>query len=320
MAVAEFFIGLDIGGHSAKIGVVDARGKVLAHERVTNAGASSARGLVDRYGEAIDRLVAAVSPGASPAGIGVGVPGYVSAEGRPEFTNVGLLNGYDLARHLGERYRVRVRLDNDANLAALAEYHRGAGRGSRRLMMVTVGTGIGVAVVADGSLIKFTGGSTGNIGHLIVDPFSMERCSQGCRGCLETLATAPAMRRRALIEAGRRPNGFLGRRLAEAGVVDVPDVGAAALAGDEGGLTIVRETGWWLGVGLASFVAVFAPDRVIIGGGVSELGRPLLDGAREALARVGMPAFAAAVSVGPAALGNDAGFIGAAWWAQAGAE
>jgi glucokinase len=305
--------GIDVGGSSAKIGLVRADSGEIVVRRVVpgpRSGETAAQ-LVDRYCAAVAELAAEAGI-ERPAAIGIGVPGYVTPAGLPELTNVPILDGYPVVAHLADRFGVPVGIDNDANVAALGEYRYGAGRGARRLVLVTGGTGIGVAAVLDGELVAFTGHSTGCMGHIIVDPHSEHRCLVGCRGCLETLATAPALRRRAEATARLHPDGALGRTLARTGTVTVPDVKAAVAAGDAEATEILRETGWWMGIGMATFAAIFAPDRMLVGGGLSELGAPFHAGALAGLAHVGMPYSVDGLQVLPASLGNDAGIVGAA--------
>lgn len=275
------------------------------------------------YCRTLDRLAEGAAAGASGrrdasgregtsalAGIGVSVCGYVNDEGLPELTNMPVLDGYPVTTHLADQYALPVTIDNDVNAAALAEYRFGAGRGARRLVVAAAGYGIGIGAILGGRMVRFTGGTTGNLGHLILDPGSPDRCGLGCRGCLETKATAPAIERRALALAQEDPGGPLGRRLAESGRLVASDVKLAADGGDPGALEVLRETGRWLGAGLASFAAVFSPDVIVIGGGLSEMG-PVVEAATASFYQAGMPYVTGAARVVPAALGNDAALIGA---------
>ncbi len=303
------YAGIDIGGTSTKIGLVARSGLVLARRRLSSTEFATAGDLADACCAAVDELLA----GAPLAGIGVAMCGYVTPGGLPELTNVPYLDGYPLVRHLGDRFGVPVTIDNDANAAALAEHEFGAGRGASRLIVVAVGTGIGIGAILDGRLVRFTGGTTGNIGHAIVDPDSEERCGLGCRGCLETKATSRALERRAARVARAHPATPLGRRREELGAeaLTAADVKAAADRGDRFALNLLREAGRWLGVGLATFAATFSPDVIVIGGGMAEMGPLFLDAAVAAFEDTTMPYTRRDVKVLPAALGNDAGMIGA---------
>lgn len=318
----DLYAGVDIGGTSAKIGLVDSCGRVVARRLVPRDGSLAARDLADRYCEAVAELVDGLPgeadnkgqggrsgrpvrpdvPGSRPlSGIGISICGYVTDDGRPELTNVPVLDDYPLTDHFARRFGVPVAIDNDANAAALAEQAYGAGRGARRMILVAVGWGIGVGVVIDGRLVRFTGGTTGNIGHAIVDLASEERCGLGCRGCLETKVTAPALERRAAA------SGLVSRY----GKPTLADISCAASAGAPKALAILREAGRWLGAGLATFAATFSPEVIVVGGGLSRI--PLIvETAASTFVEVGLPYATRPARVVPAALGNDAGMIGAA--------
>ena len=162
-------------------------------------------------------------------------------------------------------------------------------------------------------VLKETGGTTGNIGHAVVDPASPERCGLGCRGCLETKSTAPALEREANRVARENPGTVLGRVLAGSAAerVSVSDVKAAADAGDDTARGLLAEAGRWLGIGLATFAATFSPDVIVLGGGMAEMGPALVGAAIEAFEDTGMPYVKRGLRVVPAALGNDAAMIGA---------
>ena len=321
----DICVGLDIGGTNIKVGLValDAQdgaaapaARIIARRRLSVAAFSSPFELVEGCCTAVDGLLgeAGLEGGRRRlGGIGVSICGYVMPDGLPELTNVPYLDGFPLVSRLRERYGVPVTMDNDANAAALAEHAFGAGRGAKRLVLVAVGTGIGLGVIIDGRLVRFCGGTTGNIGHAVVDPVSPERCGLGCRGCLETKSTAPALEREANRVARENPGSVLGRLLAgSAGArVTVSEVKAAADAGDDTALGLLAEAGRWLGIGLATFAATFSPDVILLGGGMAEMGPALIGAAIEAFEDTGMPYVKRGVRVVPAALGNDAAMIGA---------
>ncbi|HXF94821.1 MAG TPA: ROK family protein, partial [Gemmatimonadales bacterium] len=153
----------------------------------------------------------------------------------------------------------------------VAEYRHGAGRGAARLLGVTIGTGLGGGVIAGGALLRFTGQCAGDLGHILVHPGG-RRCTCGARGCLEAMVNAPALAER----AGGRP---------------VAEILEAARRGDRNALDALAETGRWLGLGLASLVALFAPDRIVIGGGVAAAGPLLLEPVGESYREHAAPAF-----------------------------
>ena len=322
----DICVGLDIGGTNIKVGLValDAQAgaaapaaQIVARRRLSVAAFSSPVELVEGCCTTVDGLLGeAVREGGHRrrlGGIGVSICGYVMPDGLPELTNVPYLDGFPLVTRLRERYGVPVTMDNDANAAALSEHAFGAGRGARRLVLVAVGTGIGLGVIIDGQLVRFCGGTTGNIGHAVVDPASPERCGLGCRGCLETKSTAPALEREANRVARENPGTVLGRVLAGSAAerVSVSDVKAAADVGDDTARGLLAEAGRWLGTGLATFAATFSPDVIVLGGGMAEMGPALVGAAIEAFEDTGMPYVKRGLRIVPAALGNDAAMIGA---------
>ncbi|MBI2614865.1 MAG: ROK family protein [Gemmatimonadetes bacterium] len=218
----------------------------------------------------MDRIVATLGPmldavaadGNAVSGIGVSVAGFLDPEHATMFGNANLpaLCGFPLRRALEQRLALVCRLEVDSNAAVIAEYRHGAGRGSERLLGVTVGTGLGGGVVVDGKLLRYTGECAGDLGHIIVDPKG-RLCTCGARGCLEAMVCAAAISDRA---AGRV----------------VRDVVSGAQRGEPLAGAALAETGWWLGLGLASLSSLFAPDRIVVGGGVAAAGDLLLEPAR----------------------------------------
>lgn len=216
---------------------------------------------------------------------------------------------------LGRRVGRRTLVENDANAAAWAEYRFGAGRGEPRLVVITLGTGIGGAVVNDGRLQRGRHGIAGEFGHMVLVPGG-RRCECGGRGCWEQYASGNSIGRdgRELALGG---SPFAHALLAGAGgdpaAVRGPVVTAAARAGDPAAVEIVEDTGRWLGTGIANLAAALDPGTFVIGGGVSDAGELLLGPAREEFRRTltgrGHRPEARIVR---ARLGPDAGLVGAA--------
>ncbi|HWJ83371.1 MAG TPA: ROK family protein [Nocardioides sp.] len=191
-----------------------------------------------------------------------------------------------------------VVVDNDANCAAYAEVVAGAARGVRSALMITVGTGIGGAVVLDGQVVHGHNGFAGEFGHMRLVPDGRP-CECGLRGCWEQYCSGRALERAVRLSLGP---GVAGR-----------DVGALARAGDETARSAIAEIGTWLGVGVAGLVSALDPERVVVGGGVSRDGDLLLGPAREALAaNVQAAAYRELPPIVPAEFGPEAGAIGAA--------
>jgi glucokinase len=304
-------VGVDVGGTKLAAGLVAPDGAVLARRRVRTP---------PEGGRAVGAAVAAVvrdlwaEGGVAPGPVGVGAAGIVDLEGTvrcapniPGWTDVPLRD--DLRAALG----VEVRVDNDANVAAWGADAAGAARGAAgTVVMVTVGTGIGGGLVQRGELVRGRHGLAAEFGHIVVSEGG-PACSCGNRGCLEAMASGTAIAREAREGLAR------GEASALRGI-DAPsgkDVTRAADAGDAFARAVLGRCGFWLGVGIASLVNALDPDLVVVGGGAMQAGAHLLDPARAAFAERLMGAgHRTAPQVVPAALGDDAGLVGAALLAR----
>jgi len=307
-------IGVDVGGSSAKLGIVSQAGEILFRYRLPTPTFDQPSRVAEAYAQAIAIVVnQACDAGVQPAGIGVGMPGHISPDRRSAtLTNVQILDKFPLADFLSQRFDLPVELDNDGTLAALAEYHYGGGQNVGRLLTVTVGTGLGVGLVVDGQAQRPVRGCIGDPGHIIVEPESPWHCGLGCQGCLETVASSLAIEREAIALARRFPDSALARRSAPDGSVSTAQVIDAAHRGDPLARNVLEKTGRWLGIGLTSWCYFFDPDLVLIGGGVSTAGEFLLTSIRRTIRERALPAYATHVQISLAQLGNDAGLIGAA--------
>ena len=291
-------LGVDIGGTKIAVGAVDAAGAVQAQRTIaTDAEAGFDAGLA-RLERAIDETMveAGVDP-AALAGIGLGCPGpFDEASGRIEnFYTLPGWEGSDIVNPLVARFGTPVRLVNDADAALLGEALAGAARGARIAVMLTVGTGLGGAALIDGAILRGARGEHPEIGHLIVDPAGPE-CYCGSRGCIEALAAGPALAR-----AG-----------AEFGYADAEAVFAAAEAGAEPAKAIVARSADAMETGIWSLIHAFLPEVILIGGGMGERHFTLYRGAAERAIARAVLAPEGAIRVVKAALGNDAGMVGAA--------
>lgn len=289
-------IGIDIGGTSAKLGMVDAAGRVLRRAQVSTGPQLPAEALVDRLAASVAQL----RQGADAAALGIAAPGMRrdDGEGVVNVTNLPHLDGYPLRERVETATGLRTVLDNDANAAAMGEHRFGAGAGARRLLVLTLGTGIGAGMVVDGTVHRVAWQGLGDPGHVIVQ-LNGAPCGCGGRGCMEAIAAVPGLLRRAG-ELGA-PNGSPG------------ELTAAGRNGDPNALRALGETGAWIGMGLATLVHVLGPDRILLGGGGLDAAEALLlDPIRESLFTHIQPFLAEKLTLGRAALGNDAGLVGAA--------
>jgi glucokinase len=301
-----------------KLALLDPEGRIAAHERMPTAGFEGHRAVLARMAEAVRRLVEQV-PGGEVGGVGVGVPGMVEmASGvTGDLPNLpGRWQGVAVGPELAAATGLPVHLINDARAFALAEARLGAARGAETALCVTVGTGIGGAVIAFGRVLFGLGGAAGEVGHLIVQPGGVV-CTCGNRGCVEPLVTGPAI----AAEAVRRVVQGFSTRLFERAEGDLdaitPElVDQAAEAGDVVAAEVLEDAGRWLGLALAGAIATLAPEVVVIGGGVARPGGVYWRSA-EATARGHVHVMAIdEVRFLPAALGYDAGVVGAALWGR----
>jgi glucokinase len=312
-------VGIDIGGSKLLAGVVDARGDVLEKVR-RETPTKSPRAVEDAIVETVYDLA-----GRHPvAAVGIGAAGFVDAQRASVLFSPHLAwRNEPLRDAVWRRLRLPIVVDNDANAAAWAESRFGAAAGHRHVLCITLGTGIGGALVLDGRVFRGANGMAGEFGHMQMVPGG-HRCECGNRGCWEQYASGNALVRdaRELVLADSPVAHHL--RDAVAGDVDRltgPVVSEAARQGDPAAVELMSEVGGWLGTGLAGLTAAFDPDCIIVGGGVSQAGELLLSPARESFARtLTGRGFRTAPPIVAAHLGPDAGFIGAADLARSAAR
>jgi glucokinase len=311
----SLYLGIDLGGTKIAAGVVSPAGELRASvqvptpvregvKAVIRAMVSASRGAAKAAGVGIGHL----------AGAGVGAPGPVDVEAGLVVSPPNLPGWRDVAlgQLLGRSLGLTVALQNDANVAGLAEYRFGAGRGCSPLVYLTVSTGIGGAVLLDGKLLSGVRGGAGEVGHIVLLPDG-PLCGCGNRGCLEALASGTAVARRAR-EAVRQsaPSRLTERFASRPSRITAAVVADFAQAGDAESQRILSEAMEHLGRGVAGVVSLLNPERVVIGGGLSALGPALFEPVRRAVARLANGLASSSVSVVPAELGPHSGVIGAA--------
>ncbi|MGC9316955.1 MAG: ROK family protein [Armatimonadota bacterium] len=300
------FLGLDVGNSRLSSAMVSRDGRVLALARISTP--AEPEDAVEALEELAERV--AEEAGAVPEAAGIGFGGPVDlAEGvvRTSFLSRGW-EGLKLGAVLAERLGVRTFLINDADAGGLGEALFGAAAGAESALYVNVGTGIGGAVVLGGKVRTGTTSSAGEIGHFTVLPDG-PRCECGKLGCTQAVSSGTAMARRAreLLAAGEESV----LRTEAGGELTGRDVGEAAEGGDALALRIVGEAARWLGVAVGNAALLIDPAVVVIGGGVAEMGETFLGPLRRSYARTVLPPMAGTPVV-PAALGYEAGVIGAA--------
>jgi len=301
-------IAVDLGGSSISGAIVDLRGNIL--ERVTlPTDRSSGEGVLQVLYSTLDLLLERTT--APILGVGIATPGLVSPDTGVVRVAVNLKwHDVPLMKLLEERYRLPVYVANDTNAAALGEKVMGAGENSSDMIVIMVGTGIGAGIIIDGKIYHGAAGA-GEIGHIpIVN--EGELCACGRRGCLETLASGPAIARRAKAAAREHPESLLNSLVGSDHAINGEIVHRAAQANDPLAQALIKETGYYLGIAVAALVNTLSPKRIVIGGGVSELGQLLFDSIRCTVAQRALPLLAQATEIVPASLGPDVGLLGAA--------
>ncbi len=308
-------IGVDMGGQSVKLALVDDTGLIHLRQQAPMNPTLSADAIAALLIQQVEQLHSTAKiKGFSPTAAGIVMPGYMDV-GRTKLlfaANLPTLSGSDFLSTVKTGIDdMQVAFDADCNAAAFGEYHFGAGRGIDRLIVVTVGTGIGGAVMVQGRILRLWNHISGSLGHVIVNAKGL-RCNCGARGCVETQASGPALEKLATELAAAEPDSLLAQYLAQHGRLTGHDIRMAMNQGDAPAQRVVRECGWWLGAAVASWSVIYAPNMVLIGGGIAALGEPLLNAIREGLRDVGQPHTTRHVRVDAAALGPDAGVVGAA--------
>lgn len=306
-------IGVDLGGTKMLVGVLSAT-EPLWESRAASTGQSE-----DELVELLVREIRAAReacPGV--AGVGLGVPATIDHDRGVAVSAVNLpLSELPLRDLIEEHTGLPAIVDNDANVAAYAEYLYGAAKGMPNVVMLTIGTGIGGGLILGGQLYRGATGAGAELGHMVIQADGPP-CQGNCpnHGCVEALASGTALGREGAAAAESHPESAIGRRLAAGETVDGRAVTEAALAGDETAIGVFELIGGRLGVACASYANIFEPNAIVIGGGVIAGGDLLLDPARrEVRERALKPMNETPVLA--ATMGNDAGMIGAAALARA---
>ena len=317
-------IGIDIGGTKVAGGLVDVDGNITHRARRDTPHRSKSPSVVeDTIVEVVAELMQIVGSG-TVAAVGIGAAGFVAADRATVVFAPHLSWRHEpLQEALQKRIAMPIFVDNDANAAAWAEWKFGAAQGETHLMMITLGTGIGGGILINGQVQRGRFGIAGEFGHMQVVPGG-HRCECGNRGCWEQYASGNALVReaRSLFSANSPiASDLFFRAEGVPGNLTGPLITQAAREGDPTARELFAEIGNWLGVGIANLAAAFDPGTFVIGGGMSAAGDLLLASARETFKRqLTGRGYRPEARIVAAALGNDAGLIGAADLARSGVE
>lgn len=302
-------IGIDLGGTKMLLGVLDGDSETVWESRERSAGESEEE-LVELL---VREIAEARAERADVAAVGMGIPATIDHEKGLAIAAVNLpIENLPIRDLVADRTGLPTFVDNDANVAALAEHLFGAARGSENAVMLTIGTGIGGGLILGGEIYRGSSGAGAELGHMAIQ-MDGPGCQGNCpnRGCVEALASGTALGREGKAAAESNPDSALGALLAADEPVDGKAVTEAAQNGDQTAIEVFDLIGTRLGVALASFANIFEPEVIVVGGGVMAAGELLLDPARRELeARALRPMNRTPVIA--AELGEDAGMIGAA--------
>jgi glucokinase len=312
-------VGVDLGGTKVLAGVVSADNRILSRaKRPTPAkegGEAILRAIAEAATEAL--AVARLTPG-EIAAVGVGSPGPLDSErGVILFSANMAVRNFPLGPDLSKMLGVPVLVQNDVRVGGYGEFRLGAGKGYQNLLAAFVGTGIGGCVIVDGKVVAGFTGNAGEIGHLCIKAKG-PRCGCGRRGCMEALASRTAIARR-IGKAIRRgaPSVLKDTLSARPDKLKSRDLASAYNAGDPLTAKEVHRAAHYLGVGLGSLMSVLGPEMVIVGGGVAEaLGEPYIDVVRASAREQTLADPEARIKIELAALGDDAGILGASLMAR----
>jgi glucokinase len=248
------------------------------------------------------------------AAVGFGIPSLIDRRSGTSVVAVNLpLTDLRFGALMAERLDLPVFVDNDGNVAALAEHRAGAAVGIDHMLLIGLGTGIAGGLVLNGELYRGWIGSGAELGHMVID-INGPRCQGNCpnHGCFEAMASGTALAREARLIAAVQPESALGRAVREGREIDGPLVTELAYDGDTAAREVIQLIGERLGVAIASYVNIFNPQMIVVGGGVMGAGEMLLEPARAEVQKRALPPSRDNVSIVAAEFGAEAGMVGAA--------
>jgi glucokinase len=305
-------IGIDIGGTKMAGALVDDTGRILNELKIPSPIDDS-----NQMIEAIGSLISKLSQGEQVAAVGVAAAGFLSADRDLMYhsPNIAAWRNEPLKKRIESTTKLPVVLENDANAAGWAEFRFGAGAGSKSMIMLTIGTGVGGAIISDGVLLKGGFGIGGELGHVVLHPGG-KACGCGQSGCVESYCSGTALLKaaRELASSTDIKAARLKELMLETGELTGEQLYLAISENDTAATELIAELGKNLGTAIASiYVPVLDPEIVVIGGGVSAVGEMLLDPIRSAFADL-IPAkgFRPELKIVKAKFLNQAGLIGAA--------
>ncbi len=317
MMSGQWIVGVDLGGTTTKLAFINRNGEIVHKWEIPTDNSNEGQNITINIANAIDQKLTELNENKSKlAGVGMGAPGPVDYDTGVilNVVNLGWKDNFPLQASLESLTGLPAVIENDANCAALGEMWNGAGKGAKDLVCVTLGTGVGGGVIANGNIVQGINGAAGEIGHITSIPFGGALCNCGKSGCLETIASATGIVRLAVIELSKaEAKGELADIFTSNGRVTAKDVFDCARNGDDLARKILDEVAFHLGFALANIANTLNPEKIVLGGGVSRAGDILVKAVKENFSLFAFSSVRDSTNLTLATLGNDAGVIGAAW-------
>ncbi|HEN9262321.1 TPA: ROK family glucokinase [Streptococcus agalactiae] len=314
--MSKKLLGIDLGGTTIKFGILTLEGEVQEKWAIETNTLENGRHIVSDIVESLKHRLSLYGLTKDDfLGIGMGSPGavYRTSKTVTGAFNLNWADTQEVGSVIEKEVGIPFFIDNDANVAALGERWVGAGANNPDVVFVTLGTGVGGGVIADGNLIHGVAGAGGEIGHMIVDPENGFTCTCGNKGCLETVASATGVVRVARQLAEQYEGSSAIKAAIDNGdTVTSKDIFIAAEDGDKFANSVVERVSRYLGLAAANISNILNPDSVVIGGGVSAAGEFLRSRVEKYFVTFTFPQVKKSTKIKIAELGNDAGIIGAA--------
>lgn len=312
MTKTKNIIGIDVGGTSIKFGIVSTQGKIHKQFSLPTLAFQSPEKVIEQISLGIEKITRNKKE-KDFLGIGIGIPGKVDIKtgyvtSAPNFKDWDCV---DVRKSLSRKFKYRIELDNDANCAALGELHFGRGKEINSFVMITLGTGVGGGIIINGKLIHGESGGAGEIGHISID-YNGPLCNCGKHGCVEAYVGNNYIKQRTIQKLHEYPDSLI-LDLVENNLdlIEPKVIYQAAQKNDLLAVKMLQDTGYYLGIALASVANILDVKTFLIGGGVAEAGKTLLDSILKSIKEHGVRDIVKDIKVLSAKLKNKAGILGA---------
>jgi len=305
----KYVIGVDLGGTKITTAISDLTGKIIEKTTLATGSALGEEVVLERIIESISMVLEASEIKEEEVrAIGIGSPGPLDAERGIIITTPNLpFKNYNLVKPLQERFGIRTYLDNDANAAAIGEYTFGAGKGTKNLIYITVSTGVGGGAILNGRPYRGKTSNALEVGHMTIEPFSKHRCNCGNYGDVESLCSGTSIAKRAkeAVAEGRETS------LKDVENITSFEVHQAYLDGDKVAIEILDTALEYMGIAIANLILNFDPEVIVIGGGVTKIGKLFFDKVKESARKRCFDFMFDSTKIVPSELGQETGVIGA---------